>query len=58
MDSVDEQIREPISSEKRSTQGAVDGAILFNSTINHALKEINYVLSKEQAGTFVAMSDV
>ena len=57
MDGPSEQTREPITSEKGSTQGAVDGGVFFNTALNHALKEANAVLQGEHTGAFVAIAD-
>ena len=49
MQSVSEWTRQSTPSEEGTTQRAVDGAIFFNATLSHVLKEVN-VLSQEQTG--------
>ena len=57
MDGPDEQTREPIPSEERSTQGAVDGGVFFNTALNHVLKEVNSTLEVGRTGAFEAIKD-
>ena len=57
LESPEEQTREPIQGQEGSTQGAVDGALFFNTAMNHVLKETNAVLSPGSDGTMVAIAD-
>ena len=57
LENPEDQIREPIQGQEGSTQGAVDGAIFFNTAMNHVLRETNAALSPGGDGTMVAIAD-
>ena len=57
LESPEEQTRERIQGEEGSTQGAVDGALFFNTAMNHVLKETNAVLAPGSDGAMVAIAD-
>ena len=57
LESPEEQTREPIQGQEGSTQGAVDGALFFNTAMNHVLKETNEVLAPGSDGAMIAIAD-